>query len=255
MTLDEAPLFLFPFIATHKYFINPSFPLSLSHNYSTIPTSHFLSLKIKMSTLKKRNFHLWFSKLRCFPAAVKPSSPPQVLKEKALSITHLENSDYSSTSTAADDGFFSDDSTSDSDAIVPDFSAVVASHRFFFSSPGCSNSIFDSSPDTHHGAVVDAAVHGGVKVRKVSMDPFVDFRASMQEMVEARDRPVDVRRDWQYLQELLVCYLQINPVDTHKFILRAFSDLVVYLLESSPESFSNHRLRRHNINSRSWLVQ
>ncbi|XP_038885772.1 transcription repressor OFP12-like [Benincasa hispida] len=208
-----------------------------------------------MSTAKKRNFHLWFSKLRCFPAAVKPSSPPQTSNKKPLSITHLENSDYSSTSTAADDGFFSDDSTSDSDAVVPDFSAAVASHRFFFSSPGCSNSIFDSSPDTHHSAAVSDAVHGGVKVRKVSVDPFVDFRASMQEMVEARDRPVDVRRDWQYLQELLLCYLQINPVDTHKFILKAFSDLVVYLLESSPESFSDHSLHRHNINSRSWLVQ
>ncbi|XP_022979427.1 transcription repressor OFP12-like [Cucurbita maxima] len=207
-----------------------------------------------MSTLKKNNFHLWFSKLRCFPAAVKPSSTPHTPNKKPLSITHLENSDNSSTSTAADDGFFSDDSTSDSDA-VPDFSAAVASHRFFFSSPGCSNSIFDSSPDTHHGAAASAAVHGGVKVRKVSIDPFFDFRASMQEMVEARDQPVDVRRDWQYLQELLLCYLQINPIDTHKFILRAFSDLVVSLLESSPESPSNHHLRQHNMNSNRWLVQ
>ncbi|XP_023540581.1 transcription repressor OFP12-like [Cucurbita pepo subsp. pepo] len=184
-----------------------------------------------MSTLKKKSFHLWFSKLRRFPAALNPSSPPHTPNKKPLS---LENS----TSTAADDCCFSDESTSDSDsdadAVVPDFSAAVASHRFFLSSPGFSNSIFDSSPDH------------AVKVRKVSTDPFVDFRGSMQEMIEARNQPVDVRRDWEYLLNLLICYLQINSLDTHKFITTAFSDLLIYLLESSPESPSDHRLRRRN---------
>ncbi|KAG6597444.1 Transcription repressor OFP12, partial [Cucurbita argyrosperma subsp. sororia] len=184
-----------------------------------------------MSTLKKKSFHLWFSKLRRSPAALNPSSPPHTSNKKPLS---LENS----TSTAADDCCFSDESTSDSDsdadAVVPDFSAAVASHRFFLSSPGCSNSIFDSSPDH------------AVKVRKVSTDPFVDFRGSMQEMIEARNQPVDVRRDWEYLLDLLICYLQINSLDTHKFITTAFSDLLIYLLESSPESPSDHRLRRRN---------
>lgn len=54
----------------------------------------------------------------------------------------------------------------------------------------------------------------------------------MQEMVEARDL-VDVRANWDYLHELLTCYLDLNPKSAHKFIVGAFADLLVTLMESS----------------------
>lgn len=59
----------------------------------------------------------------------------------------------------------------------------------------------------------------------------MDFRRSMQEMVEARDL-VDVKANWKYLHELLSCYLDLNPKRSHKFIVGAFADLLVSLLSS-----------------------
>ena len=67
----------------------------------------------------------------------------------------------------------------------------------------------------------------------------MDFRRSMQEMVEARDM-LDVTADWDYLHELLLCYLSINPKNAHKFILGAFADLLVSLMTSS-KSDEPHR--------------
>ncbi|MBA0616352.1 hypothetical protein Godav_016407 [Gossypium davidsonii] len=83
---------------------------------------------------------------------------------------------------------------------------------------------------------------GGVAVKKYSPDPYRDFRFSMQEMIEARNL-TDVNKDWDFLHELLICYLTLNPKNTHKFIVSAFADIIVCLLSSSPESDTpeNHR--------------
>ena len=51
----------------------------------------------------------------------------------------------------------------------------------------------------------------------------------MEEMVEARGL-IDVKADWEYLHELLLCYLALNPKGTHKFIIGAFADLLVSLM-------------------------
>ncbi|KAB5545010.1 hypothetical protein DKX38_013122 [Salix brachista] len=109
-----------------------------------------------------------------------------------------------------------------------DFATILASHRFFFSSPGRSNSIIESLPEPQ------TPVSGGVAVKKYSPDPYTDFKHSMQEMIEARELR-DVRANWDYLHELLSCYLELNPKHTHKFIISAFADIVVCLL-SSPET-------------------
>lgn len=136
----------------------------------------------------------------------------------------------------------SDDSDSDSAAAAPDIATVFASRRFFFSSPGRSNSIVDSSISTtssscsssslrHH--LNDAA--GAVAVATDSPDPFMDFRRSMQEMVAARGihDDDDVHQHWDYLHELLMCYLSLNPKPTHKFIVGAFADLLVTLITAA----------------------
>ncbi|KAF5741919.1 putative protein TPRXL-like [Tripterygium wilfordii] len=114
----------------------------------------------------------------------------------------------------------------------PDFAAVFASQRFFFSSPGRSNSITDSSHTTTTAAKKDlptVAVKDSVAVYTDSPDPYLDFRRSMQEMVEARGL-VDVKANWDYLHELLLCYLTLNPKITHKFIIGAFADLLITLM-------------------------
>lgn len=123
----------------------------------------------------------------------------------------------------------------------PDIATVFASRRFFFSSPGRSNSIVDSSSSlasTSSSASLnqpenDAVSGGTIAVPTYSPDPFLDFRRSMQEMVEAREIH-DVQENWDYLHELLMCYLSLNPKSTHKFIVGAFADLLVSLMTSAP---------------------
>ena len=118
----------------------------------------------------------------------------------------------------------------------PDYAAAFASHRFFFSSPGLSNSIIQSTtspsiqqPDNNNTKLFN----NSVAVPTYSPDPYADFRRSMQEMVEAREEElVDVKSNWEFLHELLLCYLALNPKNTHKFIVGAFADLIVSLMSS-----------------------
>ncbi|EYU46568.1 hypothetical protein ABFS82_04G030100 [Erythranthe guttata] len=133
--------------------------------------------------------------------------------------------------------------TTDS-AAMPDFTTAFASRRFFFSSPGRSNSIIDSSSSlasTSSSTSLnlppenDTVSSGSIAVPTYSPDPFMDFRRSMQEMVEAREID-DVRENWDYLHELLMCYLSLNPKSTHKYIVGAFADLLVSLMTSPPEN-------------------
>ncbi|PON36004.1 Ovate protein family, C-terminal [Parasponia andersonii] len=67
-----------------------------------------------------------------------------------------------------------------------------------------------------------------VAVLASSRRPYDDFRRSMEEMVGARLR----RResvDWGFMDEILLCYLNLNEKRSHKYVLGAFVDLVVDL--------------------------
>ncbi|XP_073015804.1 transcription repressor OFP16-like [Primulina eburnea] len=142
------------------------------------------------------------------------------------------------------------DSTAESDwetTSTPDFATAFASQRFFFSSPGSSNSIIDSSLastsfSTSSNLPENPSIFGGsIAVPTYSPDPFRDFRRSMQEMVEARDLH-DVNENWECLHELLMCYLSLNPKSMNKFIVGAFADLIVSLLKALPQK---GRRRKH----------
>ena len=138
--------------------------------------------------------------------------------------------------------------TNTSSSSEPDYAAAFASQRFFFSSPGLSNSIIQStininadskspSPQQPHNNNNCTLVNNSVAVPTYSPDPYNDFRRSMQEMVEAReleDERVDVKSNWEFLHELLLCYLALNPKNTHKFIVGAFADLIVSLMSRQP---------------------
>ncbi|RAL44633.1 hypothetical protein DM860_003392 [Cuscuta australis] len=60
----------------------------------------------------------------------------------------------------------------------------------------------------------------------VSSNPFEEFRRSMEEMVEGHE---GLHQDWEFLEELLACYLRINGRDNHGYIVGAFVDLLVHL--------------------------
>lgn len=104
-------------------------------------------------------------------------------------------------------------------------SSAIASRRFFLSSPGRSNSIVDSS--AHAGmAGVGAA---GVAVPTYSPDPHADFLKSMVEMSAALQLDARRRGDRARLHELLLCYLALNDKRTHRYIVSAFTDLLLRL--------------------------
>ncbi|RYR03968.1 hypothetical protein Ahy_B06g083461 [Arachis hypogaea] len=67
-----------------------------------------------------------------------------------------------------------------------------------------------------------------------SRDPYVDFRKSMEEMVEAHGV-----KDWEGLEALLGWYLKVNGKSNHGYIVGAFVDLLVSLTLASSSSSSS----------------
>ncbi|GJN09027.1 hypothetical protein PR202_ga26994 [Eleusine coracana subsp. coracana] len=107
-------------------------------------------------------------------------------------------------------------------------SSAIASRRFFLSSPGRSNSIVDSSAQGG-GAVGVGVGAAGVAVPTYSPDPHADFLRSMEEMAAALRLDARRRGDRARLHELLLCYLALNDSRTHKYVVSAFTDLLLRL--------------------------
>ncbi|KAM0842610.1 hypothetical protein ACQ4PT_058270 [Festuca glaucescens] len=104
-------------------------------------------------------------------------------------------------------------------------SSAIASRRFFLASPGRSNSIVDSS--AHAGVMGVGAA--GVAVPTYSPDPHADFLKSMEEMSAALQLDARRRGDRARLHELLLCYLALNDKRAHRYIVSAFTDLLLRL--------------------------
>ncbi|KAJ8425900.1 hypothetical protein Cgig2_033173 [Carnegiea gigantea] len=158
-----------------------------------------------------KNFHLCFSMLKhpkpqltTATTTTHRSPPPSAT---TTTFTKSYNSLYEDTLPATS----SDTEMPDAEApATPDLSAAYASRRFFFSSPGRSNSIVDSlslsSLEEEPPTDEEEVVAGGVAVQTYSPDPYMDFRRSMMEMVAAREL-TGAEEPWEYLQELLLSYL------------------------------------------------
>ncbi|KAF8688800.1 hypothetical protein HU200_042127 [Digitaria exilis] len=61
------------------------------------------------------------------------------------------------------------------------------------------------------------AVVGSVAVVTFSAEPYEDFRRSMREMVDAAAAAPAV--DWEFMEELLFCYLRLNDRAVHREIV------------------------------------
>lgn len=99
----------------------------------------------------------------------------------------------------------------------------------FFMSPGASNSLAeeDSSSASMSDHAVEAVPVSSVAVVRITTDPYDEFRRSMHEMVATRQMDQCQPLDWDFLEELLFCYLNLNEKAAHKFILGAFVDMMV----------------------------
>ncbi|KAL3507880.1 hypothetical protein ACH5RR_033262 [Cinchona calisaya] len=219
-----------------------------------------------MANIFRKNFYLSFLKIKCLPTTL---SPPSTIEEEeeydddenilpinpntstsslltnfnsiydlssSSSDSHFSNS--KSLTSSKDDFFSSSEDSNDNSDSIPDFSSIFTSQRFFFTSPGNTNSIIESRIMPPVQETAATLVSGGVAVQTYSPDPYADFRRSMQEMVDAHDLK-DLKVDWDFLHELLLSYLNLNPKHTHKFIIGAFTDLILSLMSSNRNSQMN----------------
>ncbi|PPS05070.1 hypothetical protein GOBAR_AA15596 [Gossypium barbadense] len=81
-----------------------------------------------------------------------------------------------------------------------------------------------------------------IAVLRCSPNPYDDFRRSMQEMVEARLKHGS-KIDWDFMEELLFCYLNLNDKMSYKFVLSAFVDLVVDLRQNDGKMSRNSNVK------------
>ncbi|XP_047956809.1 transcription repressor OFP15-like [Salvia hispanica] len=120
------------------------------------------------------------------------------------------------------------------ESLCPDQESVIISglrsERLFFE-PGATSSILAEAKTIEDGET-DESESVAVVVMD-SMNPFVDFRASMAEMVEACGCGV---RDWEFLEELLGWYLSVNDETNHGYIVGAFADLLIHEHEQTSSS-------------------
>ncbi|WOL03510.1 transcription repressor OFP15-like [Canna indica] len=105
----------------------------------------------------------------------------------------------------------------------------LRSERLFFEPGGAtSRSILQGVP-----------FEGSVAVAVESVDPYGDFRRSMQEMVMAHGSGGSGAAAAAWLEEMLGWYLKVNGKKSHGIILLAFLDLISSL--PSPSSPSSSR--------------
>ncbi|TKY48149.1 Transcription repressor OFP14 [Spatholobus suberectus] len=93
-----------------------------------------------------------------------------------------------------------------------------------------SNSYDETAKETMDHALPD----NSIALLTHSTSPYEDFRRSMQEMVNNHERVVD----WDFMEELLFCYLNLNEKKSHKFIISAFVDLITVMRRNDTETAS-----------------
>ncbi|XWS66602.1 hypothetical protein CRYUN_Cryun05aG0214000 [Craigia yunnanensis] len=98
----------------------------------------------------------------------------------------------------------------------------LRSERLFFE-PGETSAIMEEATPSDGLPFKESVV-----LTMESQDPYVDFRKSMEEMVEAFRL-----KDWEGLEELLCWYLRANGKSNHGYIVGALVDLLVGLAVSS----------------------
>lgn len=174
-----------------------------------------------------------------WPACV---NSPKTLSFRANANTNIYktmNSAYLDEKTTAEfaetpDSFFSirgGDESFSSASEVHEETAVIGglrSDRLFFE-PGETSSILEEAK-AHTFPYSET-----VKIMAMdSDDPFLDFRASMAEMVEAHGL-----KSWECLEELLTCYLRVNGKSNHGYIVGAFVDLLIHIAMASASSIKD----------------
>ena len=107
---------------------------------------------------------------------------------------------------------------------------LCGSHGFLVS-PASSSSSCPSAEGDHNSYTIPKGVEDCIAVLKVSPNPYEEFRRSMNEVIEGRVQNNE-RVDWDFMEELLFCYLRLNEKKQYRYILSAFVDLVVKMRQN-----------------------
>ncbi|KAK8496799.1 hypothetical protein V6N13_126168 [Hibiscus sabdariffa] len=138
-----------------------------------------------------------------------------------------------------------DETTADYNLPLESVIRGLKSDRLFFQPGGETSSIMeeatkstDEEDDDDDDDIGGLPFKESVALSMESRDPYVDFRESMEEMVEAQGL-----KDWEGLEQLLFWYLRANGECNHGYIVAAFVDLLVARLAinvSNPKSDNTH---------------
>ncbi|KAL7611687.1 transcription repressor OFP15 [Lactuca sativa] len=156
------------------------------------------------------------------------------------------------TITAAAGDFVDMAATGETDSSIECVIRGLSSDRFFFK-PGKTSSILEEAKPSEKEKEKVLPFKESVSMMEMeSTDPFVDFKKSMQEMVDADEG----LKEWENLQELLSLYLALNEKINHGYIIRAFVDLMLVNLGASsalPSSCSSSSSM--NVQDQSLLME
>lgn len=151
--------------------------------------------------------------------------PPRTLSFRANSGTDIFkviNSAYLDLDFNIDRVEVDEDSRGGGDPIESVIRGLRSDRRRLFFEPGeGSSSILEAKAGGSESGFEDSVV-----LSMESRDPYLDFRSSMEEMMQAHPHALNHPRA---LHQLLSCYLRLNANTNHPYILAAFVDLLVAL--------------------------
>ncbi|KAJ4820014.1 Transcription repressor OFP14 [Rhynchospora pubera] len=189
----------------------------------------YLSKKLKKTPSLKLNRSI--NPSRMMSACKYPQTPSFDKRNLDINCTTIDDA-----ATLAD-CFLSDDDSSSTHT----FTKLHAMDHADFSSNSASTPSMTSSSATEEISTKSP----GVGIVTFSMDPYEDFRRSMKRMVEAHHVDASQHLDWDFLEELLFCYLELNDKSIHKHVLRAFSDITAWFCRSKGSVMSRRTISVH----------
>ncbi|KAK4430715.1 Transcription repressor OFP13 [Sesamum alatum] len=152
------------------------------------------------------------------------------------------NSSECASTFSADEHSDDNNNNDDSQSLEAIMQGVRSSERLFFE-PGETSSILKEPEPEISGRAAVLPFKESVALALESDDPYLDFKKSMQEMVESHGL-----KEWDCLEELLGWYLRMNGKRNHGFIVGAFVDLLVGMANH------HHHHRRSNDSSASSVA-
>ncbi|KAI4373095.1 hypothetical protein MLD38_011258 [Melastoma candidum] len=140
----------------------------------------------------------------------------------------VETSDSCFTNTSGSASFSTESEEANPGEAVEDLvrGAVLSGDRRLFFEHDNSKTSSILKEERGRGAVGEEGLpfKESVALAMASENPYLDFRRSMEEMVESHGL-----KDWDSLEELLSWYLRVNGKANHGLIIDAFIDLLISL--------------------------